>query len=328
MHVSGHTTRGQRKRWFTFTIVDSGFLRWTALVLIVLASLAVLPARDASAASDAYVSTDVLNLRDDAGTWANVITEMYFGEYVAVIDGPTGDGWYYIDYAGSQGWAYGAYLSIDGVAGWAGEPADSYTGVGAYALTAWVNTDLLNVRAEANAEAWVLDLIEQGAQITVIGDPINGFAPIDYYGQTGFVWNDFLSYDGPVDPGPERWIDVNRTAQVVTLFVGDEAIASYWGAMGWDESDDGFYATAVGTYYVYGKYADLAWTDWGSSYIMWWVGFDPSRVNGFHSYSMDSAGNVLKRGDGPTGGCVALEPGAAQALFGFASYGMRVEVHR
>jgi hypothetical protein len=60
---------------------------------------------------------------------------------------------------------------------------------------------------------------------------------------------------------------------------------------------------------------------------MSWVGFDPSRVNGFHSFSMDENGNVIKGGDGPTGGCVALEPSAAAALYDFADYGMRVEVH-
>jgi hypothetical protein len=97
--------------------------------------------------------------------------------------------------------------------------------------------------------------------------------------------------------------------------------------MGYDQSDAGYYATAIGTYYVYAKYAPLAWTDYGQAFIADWVAFDPDRNNGFHSWSMDGDGNVLPWGDGATGGCVALEPSAAAAVYDFAEIGMRVEVH-
>jgi hypothetical protein len=172
-----------------------------------------------------------------------------------------------------------------------------------------------------------MDRFAQGDEVTVVGGVVNGFVPIDFHGQRGYVWSEYLSYDGPASAGPERWIDVNRGSQTISLMAGDEVIASYWGAIGWDESDDGFYATAIGTYYVYGKHADLSWTEWGQAYIKSWVGFDPSRVNGFHSFSMDESGNVLPNGDGATGGCIALEPSAAAALYDFATYGMRVEIH-
>jgi hypothetical protein len=42
--------------------------------------------------------------------------------------------------------------------------------------------------------------------------------------------------------------------------VGDESIGYWWAAMGFDPSDDGFYSTANGTYYVYEKNAALTWT--------------------------------------------------------------------
>ena len=42
---------------------------------------------------------------------------------------------------------------------------------------------------------------------------------------------------------------------------------------------------------------------------------------------MDENGNVIEGGDGATGGCVAMDPGLAAALYEFATYGMRVEVH-
>jgi hypothetical protein len=205
-----------------------------------------------SAQTQAVVATDALNLRQGPGLSETILDVMNDGAEVSVLDGPTGDGWYKVRYAGEVGWAFGGYLSINGESAWS---------------------------------------------------------------------------IGSADAQPERWIDVNRSSQTVTLYAGDEAIASYWGAMGWDKSDDGFYATANGTFFIYAKNAALTWTDWGQVYITDWVAFDPDRSNGFHGYSMDSAGNVLPNGNGPTGGCVALAPWAADQLYAFAEIGMRVEVH-
>ncbi|MEZ4530138.1 MAG: SH3 domain-containing protein [Thermomicrobiales bacterium] len=235
------------------------------LILLALAGALLLalfsvfsPAAQVAAASDGYVDTDVLNLRDSPSTDGQIITQMWQGEYVAVIDGPTGDGWYQVEYDGTVGWAYGGYLSIDGVGGWASD-----AGVGG------------------------------------VSSASSG----------------------------ERWIDFNRSSQTVTLYEGSAPVASYWGAIGWDSSSDGFYSTAIGTYYVYSKYAPIAWTDWGQTYIKYWVGFDPGRSNGFHSYSLDANGNVLPNGAGATGGCIATDLGAAAAIYDFSEIGMRVEVH-
>jgi hypothetical protein len=278
------------------------------------------------AASDGYVDTDVLNLRDDAGTWANVIDKMYQGDYVYVIDGPTDDGWYQVEYDGQVGWAYGSYLSVDGSSGWDEEPA----GVGGYYGTAWVGSDRLNLRADATTASGVLDVLGAGQDVSVTGDAVNGFVPVIANGISGWLYGDYLSWDGPTyaaAPSPEKWIDVDRSSETVTLYEGDEAIASYWAALGYDHSDDGFFATAIGTYYVYSKWAPVTWTDWGKVYIKWWVGFDPERSNGFHSYSLDQYGNVLPNGDGPTGGCVATDLWQAEQIFNFAEIGTRVEVH-
>lgn len=240
--------------------VESAPRRWTHSILAGIALFAILalviPSDRVAAASDGYIDTDVLNLRESPGTYSPVLALMWQGEYVAVYDGPTDDGWYLVEYQGMVGWAYGGYLAIGGVPGWA---------------------------SESNA---------------AVGSS-----------------------------GGERWIDFDRTSQTVTLYEGDYPIASYWGAIGWDTSSDGFFATAIGTYYVYSKYAPISWTDWGQTYISYWVGFDPYRSNGFHSYSLDVNGNVLPNGAGATGGCIALDLGAAATVFDFASIGMRVEVH-
>ena len=184
------------------------------------------------------------------------------------------------------------------------------------------------MRTWASLDSDVVDLLSQGEEVYVTGFDENGFVPINAHGVSAWVWGGYLAFDGPSSSGPERWIQVDRSSETVTLFEGDEAIVSYWAALGYDKSKDGFYSTAIGTYYVYAKYAPLSWTEWGSAYITWWVAFDPDRDNGFHAYSMDSKGRVLPDGDGPTGGCVATAPDAAEQIFNFADIGMRVVVQQ
>ena len=216
------------------------------------------PSAHVAAASDGYIDTDVLNLRDSPSTDGAIIAQMWQGEYVAVIDGPTGDGWYQVEYQGTVGWAYGGYLSIDGAGGWASD-----AGVGG------------------------------------VSSASSG----------------------------ERWIDFNRSTQTVTLYEGNSAVASYWGAVGWDSSSDGFYSTAIGTYYVYSKHAPIAWTDWGQTYIKYWVGFDPADSNGFHSYSLDAKAMCCRTAPAPRAAVsppISVRPRRSSTS---AEIGMRVEVH-
>jgi uncharacterized protein YgiM (DUF1202 family) len=302
----------------------NGAFGWrVVLVSVFLLSLFSATTHSAGAAIDSYVDTDALYLRAEPSTNGEVIAEMTYGEYVAVIDGPSDHGWYFLDYAGVQGWAHGKYLNVGG-------SADSYSAgsanVGGNGDTVWVDTDALNVRADASSDAWVLGTIGQGAELTIVGESWDGFYPVAYGDQTGWVAGKYLSW-APVGQGQERWIDVDRSSSTIRLMVGSESIGYWWAAMGFDTSEDGFYATALGTYYVFEKNAELTWTDWANGYIMYWVAFDPDRANGFHSFTMDKKGRVIEGGDGATGGCVAMDPGLAESLYEFATFGTRVEVH-
>lgn len=293
-----------------------------AALLIAFAAMALMP-QTTRGAGDAYVDTDVLNLRDGPGTWASVIDKMWQGESLNVLDGPTDDGWYEVEYYGEVGWAYGGYLSVGGEEGW----YEAQDGVGGSYSTAWVDTDLLNMRTGASTGSDVIDLLSEGEEISVTGGERNGFVPVVAHGIDAWVWSGYLSWDGPSASEPEHWIDVDRSSQTVTLYAGEDAVDSFWAAMGYDHSDSGFFSTAVGEYYVYSKYAPIAWTDWGNTYIEYWVAFDPDRSNGFHSYSLDADGNVLPNGDGNTGGCIATAPWAAEEIYDFADIGTRVEIH-
>ena len=191
----------------------------------------------------------------------------------------------------------------------------------------------------------VIDWMHEGAAVDVLYGPHEGMYEVRYYGIDGWVWAEYLGLDGgnsgntanvgggasyddyaaPVQA--ERWIDVNRSTGLVSLMVGDAVQAQFWASMGYDTSADGFYSTAVGTYYIYGFDGSLHYTPYADNYISHWVAFDPQRFNGFHSYTKDANGTIVPNGGGLTGGCVALAPGDIDVLFDFAEMGMRVEVH-
>ena len=195
---------------------------------------------------------------------------------------------------------------------------------------ATVVADALNLRAEPGTWAEVIATLGYGEWAEVIAGPTeDGWWELLSGERWGWASGEWLSFDGTGGEAVsfERWVDVNRSASQVTLFEGDSAVGMYWAATSEDTSDDGFYATAVGTWSVQEKVADLTWSEYAQAYIADWVGFDPDRENGFHSYSLDSYGNVLENGAAPTLGCVALSPEAADHLYQFVDIGTRVEIH-
>jgi len=305
---------------------DSTVSRRVVMVAVVLALLGVggLAPNRAAASGEAMVATDVLNVRAEPWLGAEIVNQVVWGESVWILEGPTESNWYYVNYWGDlSGWVFGDYLSIGGVGGYAWEAPSS--GDAGLSIAAWVGSDALNVRSAASQNADAIDLVTAGDAVSIIGYESNGYVPISHWSGNAWVLASSLRYDGA--GGAERWIDVNRSASRVSLYEGEVLIASYWAAMGKDQSDDGFYATANGTYYVFAKERGLTWTDWGQVYIRDWVAFDPMRHNGFHTYSLDENGYLIENAAAPTGGCVALEPGAADQVYDFARIGTRVEVH-
>lgn len=181
--------------------------------------------------------------------------------------------------------------------------------------------------------------MDAGTPVDVLYGPHNGMYEIRYYGTDGWIWAEYLSIGGSTASSgggysapeatysEEHWIDVNRSNHLVRLMIGDDVAGAFWASLGYDTSDYGFFATALGTYYVYGFAQGLNYTAWADAWITDWVAFDPERYNGFHSYSKDKYGDILPNGAGKTGGCVALAPGDIDQLFDFAQMDMRVEVH-
>lgn len=333
----GVATRGPR-------VARGALLKLASVVLavvIVLAGQVMLTGgAGVSAGQGATVNIDGASLfaKNDANS--TYLGTMYSGDRVDVLWGPE-NGMYEIRYYGTDGWTWAANLTLD---------ADQCCAQvsGASGATVWVNTDYLNIRSDASLAASIDDVAVNGDQFTTAGDPVNGYQPIYYGNGVAWVWAGYLSWDGPAAAAPaqpavggdsggganaapaggaEHWVDVNRSTGAVSLMIGDQAQATFYGSMGFDQSSDGFYSTAIGTYYVYSIYLPLSYTPYAKAYISGWVGFDSSRDNGFHSYTKDANGDIVPGGSGATGGCVALAPGDIDQLDNFAFIGMRVSIH-
>lgn len=203
-----------------------------------------------------------------------------------------------------------------------------------------VATDVLNIRSEPRVDAPVVAQAIWGETLDVWWGPSDsGYYEVQYGDVHGYAMGVYLGLPGGVGgSGPggsphggwqgNRWIDVDRSSGLVTLYEGGEATYTVWGAMGWDQSESGFYATSNGSFTVFAREEDLTWTDWGRSYVTHYIAFDSYRANGFHSYSLDKNGYLLDGGgNGPTGGCIAIAPWAIERIWDFATVGTRVEVH-
>lgn len=205
----------------------------------------------------------------------------------------------------------------------------------------WVSitTDVVNVRETPNGA--IIGQASNGQTFEVVGGPTpDNWYKIDYYGAHGFVLGDYVGARGAAGSGSagapavvpaggagERWVDVDRSSQLVSLYEGGVVVLQVWAAMSADQSEAGFWSTANGSYRVFAKEGGLHYTPYGRAWIRHWVAFDPDRDNGFHSYSLESSGAYAHAYNAPTGGCVALDLWAAEYVYAFVSMGTRVEVH-
>jgi hypothetical protein len=133
--------------------------------------------------------------------------------------------------------------------------------------------------------------------------------------------------DVPDRPHEGRWIDVDVTRLEVQLMDGDTVLQTIGPVAVGAEVDTGNYeSTQTGLFHVYVKTQDLAYDPPYDTYISDWVGFDPDKDNGFHSFLKAADGSVVDASTGRiSNGCIRT--GAAEAIFAFAEIGMPVLVH-
>ena len=230
---------------------------------------------------------------------------------VRVLAGPDPSGWYLVDLgAGSSvnpGWTSGEGLTFSQRANilW---DAGVFTGA-------------------TDAAGWVGSL-RHNFVVTIAGPDTNGFTFVRSGNLAGYTYTSALkSTEMPLtDTTAEWWADANRSTLEVKLMVGADVVDTFPSSMS-SETGDGFLSTAVGTWWVYEKVEGLQFTPYANAWFMYWCGFDPSRFNGFHSWTMDGNGYVLNGGWGNTAGCIATEPKHALIIYRFLNLNSRVEIH-
>ncbi|HEY7466720.1 MAG TPA: L,D-transpeptidase [Dehalococcoidia bacterium] len=128
-------------------------------------------------------------------------------------------------------------------------------------------------------------------------------------------------------PTTGRWIDVDVTRYVVQLMDGTNVVKTIGPIAVGEQIDTGAYlSTQTGLFHVYNKLEPLAYDAPYDTYISHWVGFDPAKDNGFHSFLKDESGKVVDASTGKiSNGCIRT--GEAEAIFAFAEIGMPVFVH-
>jgi hypothetical protein len=259
----------------------------------------------------ATVATEkTLKLRSKPGS-KKVVTSLAPGTRVKVIEGPNEDGWYKVDAVDipetKRGWARANTLAIN-----------------QYVRASW-DQNLLAGPTEWDA---ALTWIRHGIVLSVVGPGEGDYLLVRYGDIVGYAFVPALTQsEGPAtEPWAEWWVDVNRSTSEVHLMIGETVVDTFSASLGRDQGD-GFYATASGTYHIYSKVKGLSYTKYAKAYIAYWAGFDPSRDNGFHAWTMDKYGNVIEGGWGPTGGCVATKPEEAAVIYDFVEIGTRVEIH-
>ncbi len=136
-----------------------------------------------------------------------------------------------------------------------------------------------------------------------------------------------LTSDGSSAPTEGRWIDVDVTKFVVRLMDGATVTREIGPVAVGEQVDTGEYAsTQTGLFHVYNKVEDLAYDPPYDTYISHWVGFDPDKANGFHSFLKDKDGSVVDPRTGRiSNGCIRT--GAPDVVFAFAEVDMPVWVH-
>lgn len=252
------------------------------------------------------VTTEDVNLRAGPGTSYDVISVIPGGTEVATNTQPQA-GFLQVNFDGTRGWTSSTYLQSPN-----------------------------RVIAQSQTVAATEPEPEPDSEIAeVVAEPEPTKAPVEHAPEpepTALpayepTLGQSAELAGQPQPG-EKWIDVNRSSGVVTLYNGEIVVAQFDALVGKDLSADGYYSTALGTFYVHVKEKALVETPFAEGvYLTDFVGFDPHRSNGFHSPVRDEFGNVVVTGGTSTLGCVRLSEADAIFLFNFAHIGMRVDIH-
>ncbi|MGM2817842.1 SH3 domain-containing protein [Bacillus cereus group sp. Bce001] len=135
----------------------------------------------ASNSSSYTVNASVLHVRAGSSTSHDIISRVYNGQSLNVIDEE--NGWFKININGKTGFVSGEFVSKNGT---------SNTNVSNTGGNNKVTADVLRVRTAPNTSSSVSGRVYEGQTLNVIGQE-NGWVKINHNGQVGYVSSEFVS---------------------------------------------------------------------------------------------------------------------------------------
>lgn len=139
-------------------------------------------------------TTDRLNLRTGPALSFGVIQVLPLGASVTLTGGDE-NGFREVTYNSREGWAFGAFLSIDAPVP---SPNDTAT-----------TTDRLNLRSGSGITFPVMTVLPVGAIVTLTGQSENGFRSVTWGGFNGWVSSTYLDFGEEPPPPPDPVPDTN-----------------------------------------------------------------------------------------------------------------------
>lgn len=175
-------------------------------------------------------TTDALNMRSGPGTGYTIITTVANGNTVEIMGDPQ-NGYYPARYGGNKGWMHGTWLTGSGSSTPAPTPAPSEPAPapgGSSNLGPGVNartTTRLNLRTEANTSSTIITTLVNGATVSITGEAQNGFYPVQYGQNSGWMHGEWLTAEGAGDPGPPSEAPAPNPDAPGSVGIGDTVLS-------------------------------------------------------------------------------------------------------
>jgi len=180
--------------------------------------------------SDLSATTDV-NVRTSPDTNGEIVAVLSAGDTVTQR-GVEQDGWLPIIYNGTNAWVQAQYVSsttvitTDTTVGTATTTADAY------------------VRSDADPTSWIMGTLSEGTTVSITGDPVGNWTPVNYYGRAGWIATSLLADAGQESAGTivsaisqdYLWVRTGTSTAFTSigmLYPGDEVAVTGTPFAGW-----------------------------------------------------------------------------------------------
>ena len=166
------------------------------------------------------VTTSALNLRSGPGTGYEVLLVMQAGVKLQAALDPDyhQNGFVKVAYGNNYGWAAEEYLADPGTGG------DDIGGDASYEIVGpGVTTDRVNFRSGPGFDYAVQFVVEEGTQVGISDEVVDGFRYVWYDGTDGWISDDYLAADdgsGSVDGGEYTILATATTNDSVNFRAG------------------------------------------------------------------------------------------------------------